>query len=78
MRFGYREESMLEQYFELRAAFLERYEELNLKEQKVHLISLLNDTIQLIKFDLLEISETLPLYKVGLSAKLIFLSLIHI
>ena len=61
MRYGYQEETMLEQYFELRTAFLERYEELNEKEQKVHLISLLNDTIFFIKADLIDITESLPM-----------------
>lgn len=71
MRFRYQEETMLEQYFDLRNTFLERYKELNLKEQKVHLISLLNDTILLYRSDLVEITENLPLYKLGLKTKII-------
>ncbi len=42
MRFEYKEETMLEQYFELRTVFLKQHKELNSKEQKVHLISLMN------------------------------------
>ena len=72
MRFAYEEETMLEQYFELRAAFLERYEELNEKEQKVHLMSLLNDTVLLKRSNQIEISASLPLYKLGLETKIIF------
>ena len=66
MRFDYTEENMLEKYFELRSAFLERFEELNEKEQKVHLMSLLNDTTSLARAKLVDISETLFLYKIGL------------
>ncbi len=71
MRFNYAEETMLEQYFELRAVFLERYEELNEKEQKVHLMSLLNDTTLFIRKNLIDIRESLPLYKLGLSTKIL-------
>ena len=66
MRFAYREETMLEQYFKLRKAISERYTELNEKEQKIHLISLLNDTILLIRRKLIDITESLPVYKLGL------------
>ena len=71
MRFAYEEETMLEQYFELRDAFLGRYEELNEKEQKIHLMSLFNDNAFLYRSDLVEISDSLPLYKIGLKTKLI-------
>jgi len=70
-RFGYREETMLAQYFELRGLFLERYAELNLKEQKVHLMSLLNDTTKLYRANLVEVSEFLSIYKLGLKTKII-------
>lgn len=71
MRFGYREETMLEQYFELREVFLERYAELNLKEQKVHLISLLNDTTLLGRKKLIDITESLPIYKLGVQTEVL-------
>lgn len=66
MRFAYTEERMLEQYFELRDAFLERYGELSLKEQKTHFASLRNDSIKLIRAGHFDITELLPLYKFGL------------
>lgn len=71
MRFGYREETMLEQYFELREVFLERYTELNEKEQKVHLMSLINDTSLLIKANRLDIIQSLPLYKKGIKTEIL-------
>lgn len=71
IRFAYREETMLEQYFELRAVFLERYNELNEKEKKIHLISLLNDTTLFVKRRKLSIVEQLPMLKLGLSTKIL-------
>lgn len=71
MRFDYTEEDMLEQYFKLRGEFLKRYKELNLKEQKMHLISLLNDTSILRNKSLLDITDSLPLYKLGLETGII-------
>lgn len=66
MRFEYREETMLKQYFELRKTFLEIYKVLNEKEQKIHLMSLLNDTTLLIKQQQIDIAESLPIYKLGI------------
>ena len=72
MRFSYEEPTMLQQYYILRATYLNCYTELNEKDQKVHLLSLLNDTIFLCKSDQLEVTETLPLYQLGLKTRLIF------
>ena len=72
MRFAYTEEKMVEQYFTLRDAFLENYKQLNLKEQKIHLISLLNDTTLLIRKTKINYGEILPFYKLGLETKIIF------
>lgn len=66
MRFAYREEELFAQYQQLRTFFLQKFQELNEKEQKTHLLSLLNDTILLIKKGLLDITESLPLYQLGL------------
>jgi hypothetical protein len=66
MRFAYTEEDRIKQYFILRDAFLSGYEKLNLKEQKIHLIGLLNDASLMFRMGHLEIIETLPLYKLGL------------
>ncbi len=71
MRFAYTEENMLEQYRALRALFFKHFEALNRKDQKVHLLSLLNDTSFLIKATKLEITESLPLYKLGLQTRII-------
>lgn len=71
-RFAYTAENMLKAYFKLRADFLERFEEMNEKEQKIHLISLLNDTNILIKATLLDITAGLLLYKLGLKTGIIF------
>lgn len=70
-RFSYSNENMLEQYLELRNLFFQHFESLNRKEQKLHLLSLLNDTTFLAKATLLEITETLPLYELGLKTKII-------
>lgn len=71
MRFEYTEENFKEKYYELRAAFLERFEELNQKEQKIHLISLLNDTTLLVRANTVTIEEGLPLYKLGIESKIL-------
>ncbi len=71
-RFAYAEENMLDQYLELRTAFIEKYTSLNIKEQKIHLFALLNDTAFLIKKKLLKITDNLPLYKLGLKSGILF------
>lgn len=71
LRFAYTEEKMLEQYFELRDKFLKEYEKLNLKEQKIHFAVLRNDTIKLIRAGHFDITELLPLYKIGLKQGLL-------
>lgn len=70
-RFNYTKENMVEEYFKLRTDFLEQFEEFNKKEQKVHLVCLLNDTTLLIKKTLLDITEALPLYKLGLKTEIL-------
>jgi len=66
MRFAYTQEHFLEQYWALRKAFMEGYGELGKREQKVHLMSLLNDTALLVKTKLIDPVETLLLYQIGL------------
>ena len=70
-RFAYEDDKMLEQYLDLRKLFFAHFEELNKKEQKIHLLSLLNDSSYLIKSTKLEITESLPLYKLGLDTGVI-------
>ncbi len=72
MRFAYMEEEQLPRYLELRAAYLEKREALGDKEQKAHLLSLLNDTMALIKSGQLDITECLPLYQLGLETGALF------
>ena len=68
MRFAYQEATMLEQYFELRTIFLEKYDELNNKEQKIHLMSLVNDAALLIRKKQLDVTEALPIHKLGIQS----------
>lgn len=68
MRFAYTDQELLPQFLELKAAFMERFEALNEREQTTQLLSLLNDAKLLIKSGLLDITESLPLYQLGLSS----------
>ncbi len=61
------EENLLPQFLQLQTAFLERFDALNAREQNIHLLSLLNDAKQLIKTGALDITESLPLYQLGLT-----------
>ena len=70
IRFGYTEENMREEYFKLREAFFERYKELNKTTQKLHFVSLLNDSTLLRRNGKLDISDFLVLHKFGLETKL--------
>lgn len=72
MRFAYPEKDMLPQYRILREAVLERFGALNAREQKTQLLSLLNDTALLIKQGRLDITDNLPLYRLGLESGAIF------
>jgi len=66
MRFAYTEDKRAEQVFTLRDAFFSGYEKLNLKEQKIHLISLLNDFATLVRNKILPFESNLTLLKLGL------------
>ena len=61
------EESILNQYYSVRDDFLQNYKKLNKKDQKTHLSVLLNDAMKLRKHRLIDLSETMQLYKLGLS-----------
>ena len=65
-RFAALKENRLDMYRELREALLNNMEKLNAKEQKLHLLALLNDTMSLIKSGQLDITDSLPLYQLGL------------
>lgn len=66
LRFGGGEELGLSQYQVLQARLREVFEQLSEKDQKIHLLSLLNDGMRLIKTGRLELPDMLPLYQLGL------------
>lgn len=66
MRFAFLAENRLSQYWALRESLVNTMEQLNEREQKLHLLSLLNDTIAFIKSGQLDITDSLPLYQLGL------------
>jgi hypothetical protein len=66
LRFAYTKENQSAQYQALRTKLLDSMSQLDAKEQKLHLLSLLNDTMQLIKSGQLDITASLPLYQLGL------------
>jgi hypothetical protein len=68
MRFAYTDQELLPQYLELKTALLQRFDELSPKEQITQLLSLINDAKMLIKAGILDITESLPLYQLGLSS----------
>ncbi|MFM9947834.1 MAG: hypothetical protein ACKV1O_07855 [Saprospiraceae bacterium] len=67
MRFAHTGEAQPEHFEQRYAAFLERLDVLNEREQKIHLLSLLNDAKLLIKSGSLDITASLPLYQLGLT-----------
>lgn len=67
MRFAGNGKDLLLQYQDMKAAFLEQFDALNVQEQNIHLLSLLNDAKLLIKSGALDITESLPLYQLGLT-----------
>ena len=70
-RFSYDEEAFLEQFFQLRDQFVEKFNKLNLRDQKIHLQSLFNDGSLLTRSGQIGISELLPLYQLGLERQLL-------
>lgn len=65
-RFSYTDDNMLERFSALQEGFFKHFQQLNKKEQKLHLLSLINDVTYLTKATLTEITESLPLYKLGI------------
>ncbi|MFK7773525.1 MAG: hypothetical protein AB8F94_15350 [Saprospiraceae bacterium] len=72
MRFNYTEENFLNHYHSIRNFFLENFEKLNHFDKKVNFFSLVNDTSKLIRARVFDITEHLPLYKLGLRTEIIF------
>ena len=71
MRFAYQEDSMVEQFLHLRKVFIESFIKTNKKEQKMHLLWLLNDAFYLIKRKKIDLAEFFPLYELGVSNDLL-------
>ena len=67
-RFHYTEEKLLHQYFLLKEDFIADFEKLAKSDQQVHLLSLLNDSTHLRRRGLIDLSDTLPLFKLGMSS----------
>lgn len=72
LRFAQVENVRIESYQELYATFIEQMDQLSNRSQKTHLLSLINDSIFLIKTGQLEITESLPLYQLGLETGVLF------
>ena len=70
-RFAYQEAEMLDQFLSLRADFFERFRELNEMEQKVQLLSLMNDGFYLRKKGQLQFFDLLSFYKFGFQHQLL-------
>lgn len=66
LRFDYTDDNRWTQYHKIRQQLVDCFSQLNEKEQKVHLLSLINDTISFIKSGKLALSELLPMYQLGL------------
>ncbi len=66
LRFEYTADNMLEKYQQLKKTYLAQFKNLNQKEKKIHLISLINDSVVLIRAKKIDLSARLPLYKLGL------------
>ncbi|PHN07615.1 hypothetical protein [Flavilitoribacter nigricans] len=67
LRFTYLGKDLWTVYQELHPQVVQQLPQLNAKEQKIHLLSLLNDSIRLVKSGHLDIVDLLPLYQLGLA-----------
>lgn len=70
-RFEFSNKNRLIQFHLLKKDFLENFENLNEKDRKVHLFALLNDATILRAKKLVDLSEIMPLYKIGLTAQIL-------
>jgi hypothetical protein len=71
LRFGGGEELGLSQYQALQTRLRETFGRLSEKDQKIHLLSLLNDGMRLVKAGRLELPDMLPLYQLGLQTDIL-------
>ena len=71
MRFEYDLENKLNQFKLIKKKFLSTYKSLDKKEQKIHLLSLLNDFTQLFRNGKINIGKSLPLYKLGIESEIL-------
>ena len=72
MRFEYDNENRLDNFFRLKNTFLSNYQLINKKEQKIHLLSLINDYSGLFKAGKLKYVDSLPLLKLGIETEVFF------
>lgn len=72
MRFNYSEENFLNHYHSIRNFFLKNFDKFNHFDKKINFFSLVNDTSKLIRSRVFDITEHLPLYKLGLKTEIIF------
>lgn len=66
LRFAYTETNRWTQYQHLRKQVMDQLKMINEKEQKIHLISLINDSMHFVKTGDLDITALLPVYQLGL------------
>lgn len=67
-RFNYTEKGLVEEYFALKESFIRQFEKLDAYQQRIHLMSLINDTTFLKGKGLVDIAESFSLYKLGLES----------
>lgn len=66
LRFSYQDQFDLTHFQDLHDQLFQYFDLLSNKQQKIHLLSLLNDGMRLIKAGQLELPDLLPLYQLGL------------
>ncbi len=72
MRFNYTEDNFLDNYHSIRNFYLEKFEKFSNFDRKLNFFFLVNDTSKLIRSRIFDITEHLPLYKLGLKTEIIF------
>lgn len=71
LRFSYSEENLLSQYYLIYEDYFKDFDRLNSVDQKIHMLSLVSDSTNLHRKGLIDLSETLPLFKLGLTSGLL-------
>ncbi len=71
LRFDFIDEMNLDKYDHLKRQMFLDFDKLNLKNQKTHLLSLINDTNHMVRQGMLDITALLDLYQLGLKTDLL-------